>query len=54
MNAVGDECALSFHSDLAFFLFADGAVRPLNQNIDGRTYERLGARNDGRVVEMDF
>jgi prepilin-type N-terminal cleavage/methylation domain-containing protein len=54
MNAPEDECALSFHPHVALFLFADGSARPLPEYINGRVYEALGGRNDGRVVEMDF
>jgi prepilin-type N-terminal cleavage/methylation domain-containing protein/prepilin-type processing-associated H-X9-DG protein len=40
----------SSHPGGAVFLFADGAVNFLAQNIDGVTLERLAARNDGQPV----
>lgn len=54
MNAQGDGCALSMHPGIAQFLFADGSVRVLSQSIDSTVYSRLGDRNDGRVVSLDF
>jgi prepilin-type N-terminal cleavage/methylation domain-containing protein/prepilin-type processing-associated H-X9-DG protein len=38
----------SFHSGGANFLFGDGSVRFLSENIDHRTYQLLGCRNDGQ------
>jgi prepilin-type N-terminal cleavage/methylation domain-containing protein/prepilin-type processing-associated H-X9-DG protein len=40
----------SNHSGGANFVFADGSVHFLNQNIDMWTYQRLGCRNDGQVI----
>ena len=44
----------SYHKGGAQFLFADGSVHFLSENIDSReaigTYQRLGIRNDGLVV----
>ena len=54
MNAVSDECALSFHPGMAQFLFADGSVRPLPETIDPITYARLGDFKDGKPVSFDF
>jgi len=39
----------SNHSQGCNFVFADGSVHFLNQNIDHRTYNLLGCRNDGQV-----
>jgi prepilin-type N-terminal cleavage/methylation domain-containing protein/prepilin-type processing-associated H-X9-DG protein len=42
----------SRHSGGANFLFGDGTVRFLTQNIDMRTYNLLGCRNDGQPVNL--
>ena len=40
----------SQHTGGAQFLFCDGSVHFLSQNINGNTYFNLGIRNDGNVV----
>jgi len=40
----------SGHVGGAQFLMGDGAVRFLSENIDYRTYQNLGSRNDGQVI----
>jgi prepilin-type N-terminal cleavage/methylation domain-containing protein/prepilin-type processing-associated H-X9-DG protein len=42
----------SRHPGGANFVFADGSVHFLNQNIDHQTYQYLGCRNDGQVVSL--
>jgi prepilin-type N-terminal cleavage/methylation domain-containing protein/prepilin-type processing-associated H-X9-DG protein len=42
----------SNHSGGANFCFADGSVRFINQGIDHRTYQYLGARADGQPVTL--
>jgi prepilin-type N-terminal cleavage/methylation domain-containing protein/prepilin-type processing-associated H-X9-DG protein len=42
----------SNHTNGANFLFGDGSVRFLPQNIDHRTYQLLGARDDGQPVNL--
>ena len=42
----------SNHSGGANFVFGDGSVRFLQQNIDHRTYQLLGCRNDDMPVEI--
>lgn len=42
----------SLHSGGVNFLFGDGAVRFLNQNIDGPTYEALGTRSGNERVTI--
>jgi prepilin-type N-terminal cleavage/methylation domain-containing protein len=43
----------SWHPGMCQFLFGDGGVRPVRQNIDLTTLERLGDRRDGETIE-DF
>jgi prepilin-type N-terminal cleavage/methylation domain-containing protein len=45
-----DDCAFSWHEGGAFFCFADSSVHFLNEDIDVRTYENLGTKNDGNVI----
>ncbi|QDS86927.1 putative major pilin subunit [Rosistilla ulvae] len=40
----------SFHPGGAHFVKADGSVGFITENIDGRTYENLASRNDGKVI----
>jgi prepilin-type N-terminal cleavage/methylation domain-containing protein/prepilin-type processing-associated H-X9-DG protein len=42
----------SRHAQGANFLFGDGTVRFINQSIDHRTYQRLGAREDNQPVNI--
>jgi len=42
----------SRHAGGAMFLFGDGAVRFLPETIDHLAYQRLGAKADGRSVEL--
>jgi len=42
----------SNHTNGSMFLFGDGAVRFLNQNIDMATYQKLGCRNDKLHVDL--
>jgi prepilin-type N-terminal cleavage/methylation domain-containing protein/prepilin-type processing-associated H-X9-DG protein len=42
----------SNHSGGANFVFADGSVHFIEQNIDHRTYQLLGCRNDGQAVSL--
>jgi prepilin-type N-terminal cleavage/methylation domain-containing protein/prepilin-type processing-associated H-X9-DG protein len=44
----------SRHSGGANFLFGDGSVHFLTDSIDMVTYQRLGCRNDGMVVNLPF
>jgi prepilin-type N-terminal cleavage/methylation domain-containing protein len=43
----------SAHSDGTHFLFGDGRVRFVSENIDFQTYQYLGAKNDGHPA-TDF
>jgi prepilin-type N-terminal cleavage/methylation domain-containing protein len=42
----------SLHSGGAFFLFGDGSVHFLTENIDHWTYQYLGAKADGKPVSI--
>jgi prepilin-type processing-associated H-X9-DG protein len=44
----------SRHVGGAQFVFGDGSVKMLSQNINYPTYQALGDRQDGRVVANDF
>ncbi len=50
INGLGDQAFSSNHPGGAQFLFADGAVRLINEGVNGTTLERLAARNDGLPV----
>jgi prepilin-type processing-associated H-X9-DG protein len=45
-----DDCAFSWHEGGAYFAFADGSVHFLNEDINIRTYENLGTKNDDNVI----
>ena len=40
----------SLHTGGAQFVFADGSVHFLSENIDHKTYQHLGCRHDGQVI----
>jgi prepilin-type N-terminal cleavage/methylation domain-containing protein/prepilin-type processing-associated H-X9-DG protein len=44
----------SNHTGGANFLLGDGSVHFLSQTIDHRTYQLLGCRNDGQVMQLPF
>lgn len=49
-GAIDDDCAVSLHTGGAFFLFADGSVHFLSENIALQTYYALGSRRGGEVI----
>ncbi|UUO07850.1 DUF1559 domain-containing protein [Blastopirellula sp. J2-11] len=49
-EAIDDDCAMSFHTGGAQFVFADGSVHFLSENMEYDTYTNLGNRNDGQVL----
>lgn len=49
-NVVDDDCAMSFHNGGAQFVFADGSVHFINENVDLQTYQNLGNRRDGQTL----
>jgi len=50
VQAVSDDCAFSFHAEGAQFVFCDGSVHFLNQDISMQTYCNMHAMNDGQVL----
>lgn len=42
-----DACAMSFHDGVVQFVFADGSVRAISEDIDEKIYGYLGDRADG-------
>lgn len=48
--ALDDDCAFSFHTGGAQFVFGDGSVHFLSENISDATWCRLNGMNDGQVV----
>ena len=44
----------SYHIDSAFFLFADGAVRSLQYNIDFATFQAMSTRATGEVFQPNW
>ncbi len=59
-GAPGSNWELDFNTAMGFksrhpgganFCFADGSTRFLQENIDYTTYQKLGARADGEVVD---
>jgi prepilin-type processing-associated H-X9-DG protein len=44
----------SYHSGGAMFLFADGSIKFLSQNIDAETYQSMGDRADGKLIEQQW
>jgi len=50
INCNNEQHYYSFHQGGAQFLFADGSVHFLSENINGRTLTRLMQENDGEVL----
>lgn len=48
-----DDCFASLHTGGVMFLFADGSVRFISDNIDMKTYTYLGDKADGNVVSVE-
>jgi hypothetical protein len=44
----------SWHSGICFFLFADGAVRPLAVSISQTILQNLGYAKDGAVIDIEM
>ena len=52
-HANDDDCAFSGHTGgIAYFLFADGSVQQLSENISQEAYLYLGTRDDGEIVKQ--
>ncbi len=41
----------SAHSGLCMFVFCDGSVHKINNDIDANTFANLGSRNDGQAID---
>ena len=52
LRSAFDDCAFSWHPGGANFVFADGSVRFIPYEIDLLTYQNLGDRYDGQVVDL--
>jgi len=48
-----DDCSFSAHQGGAFFVFVDGSVHWLSDELDLRTYRLLGMRSDGDLIGGD-
>lgn len=44
----------SYHSGGAMFLFADGSIKFLSQGIDAETFQSMGDRADGKLIEQQW
>ena len=44
----------SWHKDICQFVLCDGSVKAIAVNIDLVNYTRLGVRNDGEAIDVDF
>ena len=49
-QAIGDDCAFSFHQGGAQFVFCDGSVHFIKENISMETYCNMHAMNDGQPL----
>ncbi len=52
--AYSDDVAFSYHTGGAHFLFGDGTVRFLSENVDINMYSLLNSINDGLVINLEF
>jgi prepilin-type N-terminal cleavage/methylation domain-containing protein len=46
-----DDCTFSSHPGGAFFVFVDGSVHWLSENLELRTFALLGMKNDGEILD---
>lgn len=49
-DAINDDSAFSFHTGGAQFVFGDGSVHFLSENIENRTYSNMHDISDGQVL----
>jgi len=52
--ARSDDCAFSFHTGGAFFLFGDGSVKFLTESVNINLYSLLHSINDGQPINSEF
>jgi hypothetical protein len=50
-SSAQDDCTFSYHPGGVFFVFVDGSVQWLSENLERRTFALLGMRNDGEVFD---
>jgi prepilin-type processing-associated H-X9-DG protein len=53
-NAIWARRFGSWHTGVCQFVFCDGSVKAINNNIDETNLGRLAVRNDGQVVTADY
>jgi prepilin-type N-terminal cleavage/methylation domain-containing protein len=46
-----DDCSFSEHISGAYFVFVDGSVHFLSENLELRTFALLGMKNDGEILD---
>ncbi len=44
----------NWHQDICQFVMCDGSVKSISTHIDLQNYRRLGVRNDGEAITIDF
>ena len=50
--ALDDDCAVSWHNGGVMYVFADGSVKFITEDIDIATYWYLGDRRDSQPIQL--